>query len=745
MNNITLKSIVFNNFMSYGNNVNEFTFPKGVVWMSADNGAGKSTLVEAINFGLFGKSYRGGNKSELRNTRNTEGTMRVIIEFDCEREPGVVETYRVTRSISPKGTNKFEVEKLDGDAWVTQSKRAGYSQADFEEGVLGFNEVLFKNDIAMNTQETVPFLEMEPKKQRELLESIIMVSMDPWKKETNRRLSNAMTAFDIAESDKNRINGEISNLEAICERLKQEKQENVALLQQQLDDAQAKLASATENAKEMLNRCVAKKGEVDGFAAQAAGETLVDRSIARIQAAGTEVSVLVRTREELTAKENELAKVTAEYSAMPAEETKARVAELTGSMYQESLDLKNLERQLAQENAQAASLEGRMNEITAQAKAMKPGVPCPTCGKPSTEEDIEKHKAEFRRQYVALRDEANKKKESAAAIQTKIDEINTNLESETAEKSSLDAKMGNIAAFYSEKVSPVQTAVSSLKASVARSEGIVKAAGIDPDGFAAELERLNAEKAKYPAIRAAWQKAYDEYNEVSGEFRTADAGKNACQAEVNRISAELEKAKRQAEGDSLAITEQKLESARNDLADADLRMHTASDDRIAYEYIGKNMCADDGIKKMIFSNFIPVFNESVDRNIKKLGLPFGLEFADDMSSTFRSSPGFAPSYDMLSQGQRRKLGFAVQMAIRDLVSLIGNFRINFLSMDEVLDISTDDEGMRDMMDIVRSMSDEIGCTLVITHRGSVVADKFDYRITVENDGNYSQLGELEKL
>jgi DNA repair exonuclease SbcCD ATPase subunit len=85
------------------------------------------------------------------------------------------------------------------------------------------------------------------------------------------------------------------------------------------------------------------------------------------------------------------------------------------------------------------------------------------------------------------------------------------------------------------------------------------------------------------------------------------------------------------------------------------------------------------------------------------------------------------------------------MAIRDLVSLIGNFRINFLSMDEVLDISTDDEGMRDMMDIVRSMSDEIGCTLVITHRGSVVADKFDYRITVENDGNYSQLGELEKL
>jgi energy-coupling factor transporter ATP-binding protein EcfA2 len=100
---------------------------------------------------------------------------------------------------------------------------------------------------------------------------------------------------------------------------------------------------------------------------------------------------------------------------------------------------------------------------------------------------------------------------------------------------------------------------------------------------------------------------------------------------------------------------------------------------------------------------------------------------------------------MLSQGQRRKLGFAISMAFRDFVSMVGNFKINFLSMDEVLDISTDDTAMREMLDIVRDMADEIGCALIITHRGTTVADKFDYRITVENDGIYSTLGGLEKL
>ena len=160
MNSITLKSCVFNNFMSYGNTANEFTFPNGMVWMCADNGSGKSTLVEAINFALFGTSYRGGNKSELRNTRNVDGTLRVMLEFDCEKGPEDVSTYRITRSISPKGTSKFEVEKMEGGKWVAQSKRAGYSQKDFEESVLGFNEVLFKNDIALNTQESISFIDM---------------------------------------------------------------------------------------------------------------------------------------------------------------------------------------------------------------------------------------------------------------------------------------------------------------------------------------------------------------------------------------------------------------------------------------------------------------------------------------------------------------------------------------------------------------------------------------------------------
>ena len=63
-NQIILKRATHRNFMSYGNDVNEFTFPEGLNWLSASNGCGKSTEVEVLNFAFFGKSYRGGKRDD---------------------------------------------------------------------------------------------------------------------------------------------------------------------------------------------------------------------------------------------------------------------------------------------------------------------------------------------------------------------------------------------------------------------------------------------------------------------------------------------------------------------------------------------------------------------------------------------------------------------------------------------------------------------------------------------------------
>lgn len=189
------------------------------------------------------------------------------------------------------------------------------------------------------------------------------------------------------------------------------------------------------------------------------------------------------------------------------------------------------------------------------------------------------------------------------------------------------------------------------------------------------------------------------------------------------------------------MTKKRLSDAERDLEQANERWHSASKNIAACNYI-TGMLSDGGMKKMVYGLYIDHFNEVVRKNLLRANLPFVIEFDDTMNFKFISAPGYAPSYTMLSQGQRRKVGFAIAMAFRDFVSLVGNFSINFMSLDEVLDISTDNYAMREMLDIVRSMVSDIGCVVVITHRGDAVADKFDHKITVEYDGTYSHMGDV---
>ena len=586
---------------------------------------------------------------------------------------------------------------------------------------------------------------MDAKQRRTMLEAIIMVTWEPWKKETARRMSAACTAFDIAESDIGRINGEITNLNAICERLRQEKQQNVELLEQELAAEQAKVAPATDNLAGLTGKAAAKKAEIDGYAAEVAGESAIDQAIARIQAAGTEIGVLSRYREELSSAEAALSTALEEYGKFGKDALDAENARIANEINGIATKMSTLGMNRHTADAERARLERDRDDVVEQGKNLKPGTPCPMCGKPSTEADIEPHKKELRKRFIALRDQAQAKADEVAGLDSEIAGLNEAKAGLDAERTAIATKIAEAVQCYNDKVVPASGMVNSLKASVATAESTIAAAGIDPAQFASELERLNAEKQKFPEIRAKWQAAYDEWNSYAPLIAQAQSELNVINGKIVRLTEDIATAKERAENDSLSITEGQLETAKADLADAENRLHTASDDRLAYDYISKNMCADDGLKKMIFGNFVPAFNKSVERNIRRLNLPFSLEFSDSMDFTFHSEPGLAPSYTMLSQGQRRKLGFAISMAFRDFVSMVGNFKINFLSMDEVLDVSTDDSGMREMLDIVRDMAEEIGCALVITHRGPVVADKFDYRIAVEYDGNYSSLGELEKL
>ena len=109
---IHLEKVIFRNFMSYGNTVNEFVFKDGLLWLNAENGFGKSTIIEVLTFVLFGISYRGGKLSDLRNSKNKNSELYTELHFTSENS-NIIDKYNITRTISPKDKTNFSITKND--------------------------------------------------------------------------------------------------------------------------------------------------------------------------------------------------------------------------------------------------------------------------------------------------------------------------------------------------------------------------------------------------------------------------------------------------------------------------------------------------------------------------------------------------------------------------------------------------------------------------------------------------------
>lgn len=745
MNRIILKKSTHRNFMSYGDIPNEFTFPNGIVLMTAANGCGKSTIIEVINFALFGTSYRGGNKGELRNTNNSTAVMEVSLEFDVDHGNDDVTQFRLFRSISPKGTMKFELERLDDGKWIAMNKRAGFTQKDFEDKILGFNEVLFKNVIAMNTQESTPFIDMPAAKRRELLESIIDMSTEYWKKESGRLLSAASTACEIAASDIERINGDISTIEHICETLRAEKHDNIEQLKDQLGQINDKIRELNADLATRKAAMDAKMAEINQYSAEAEREKSVDSDIARLNAASRSLEQLETAKNTLSSAQLALEQANNGYDAAAHAALRDELAAGNAEIDQKMTERQKIVYNVGREEMTISQIGTEMDKIAAQGKQLKPGVPCPTCGKPSTAEDIEPHRQELLNKWKTMKADKAAHEEAKLSLDNELATVDGELKSLNDRMADAGSRNEAMQQYLYGTLTPAQNAVAQAERNLNDLRAQISSAGVDIDQIAAELARLQAEKAGFSVIREKWQSAYNQYTVMSTEYGKVNGDFAACNAEQNRLAAEIDKAERASDNDSLAIAEGKLADAKADLESAQSRLSEQSDLKAGYAYISKNLCSDDGMKKMLFGLFVPAFNKSVQKNLVHAGLPFSMEFDDTMSYNFISAPGLAPSYSMLSQGQRRKLGFAISMAFRDFVAMVGNFSINLLSLDEVIDQSTDDNAMRDMMDLVRSMSDSIGCALVITHRVAAVMDKFDYWVTIEHDGMFSSIGEMKKL
>ncbi len=740
MHTILLKRVKFSNILSYGNSQHEVIFDEdgGLIWVRGSNGAGKSTIIEALTFAFFGKPYRNINIVHLKNTANPNVKMFVEVEF-VRIDSKTTDTYIIERTMNSGGATSFKIS-INGEG---ERKGAGTTQKKIEEEYLGFNKHIFENIISLNTINTKPIIDMEPKEKRKLIEAILTLQIDKLKDINSKELSKAQTKFESATSDVVKYTRDVRELDAIIEKMKQERENNLIELRSELKELTTELVDAESILRESTDIVsdIVKRGKDTKQASDMLGD--VDLEISKLESIKVLIPQYQQDKESLADAVNSHAKCEEELRKLEANCDGHDPVLINKEIKAHQEKLKEIETKINKTEFERNSQFKKMEDIKKHVADLKVGVPCNTCGKPSTEADVEKIKSTYRVEYKSIQTSHTELGGVIDNLKKSIDEIHTTISDYEVKLAHANALAQAVSDYRWGEHQRSGFTVSSWKKSVAEKERQINEIGYsDIASIEARIETLSQKKLEKDALT---KKLNDLRIELSAakERETADSNVvKGLKTRVDALSTKIAEKSQISDSDSLASTIQKLDNASKDLVTARERVDKYSD-RIAIKEFLKGMYGDSGIKKLVLGIFIPNLNKAIAHNLQLFNLPYTIAFDDAMEIKFSSRYGMAEVFDGLSEGQKRKINFAIAISFRDFVTTIADFKINLLFLDEVLDISTDLEALQDMIRLVKSKVREIGNIYLITHRGDAFEEYFDGCVEATNDGRYSSLRQFK--
>lgn len=223
------------------------------------------------------------------------------------------------------------------------------------------------------------------------------------------------------------------------------------------------------------------------------------------------------------------------------------------------------------------------------------------------------------------------------------------------------------------KHAELKTHLENLQASQMEYEAVKRRARDIRGQVAAKTEELKAAVERIRKIKAAIDKAAEEFIDYSDEIKTLNE-------ELNKI----------------------VDTKSNSVMEKYLRG------------ILTEMFKDSGIKGLIIKKYIPLFNKQINSYLKVMDADYVFTLNEEFNETIKSRGREEFSYNSFSQGEKARIDIALLFTWRDIAELVSGVKINCLFLDEVYDGAFDNDGIKKVSNILGQMKDTN--VFIISHK-----------------------------
>ncbi len=583
--------------------------------LNSSNGSGKSSIMDALLYGLFGKTLKNPKKIGVKDVINNKTNKKMSIEiyFDNikilrSRKPDGLKLWR-----SNDGTFNEATELTRGEIKQTQ---------DMIESILGFNYETFKSICVFTDSNTDSYLEANATERRTIVENLLgLEKYRIYNEKSKEILKNIKAEIVLVEKDNNHNQSTVDSLKFQLDQILDKKQmwkKNIEKEIETLKNEQTILSKQIEDLKS-FDPQVEKYNNA---------QNEIEKNNDLIEEANNKINKLDSTKDQIDSKIEEGKNVLLEHAN----------------------NLNNIKNEISTINSKIKENKTKIDKIL----KLEDGVSCDHCLSVIDKNNYSHIEQECKTKQDELVDSKNDQEKKLSELTEKANEIKADL-----------AK------------------VIDLKNKVVAS--------------------LNENKNKVQSL----QEKNKELNKIQKPETLNLIDKIENKISVNKITIMEKETALSGKSlfcDIIESAESKINEAQEKKQESQKKLDELTA-KIPYLNFWVDAFGDKGVRKFVIDQILPLLNNSVTSMLSilvddNLSLSFDNEFNEEIQKATDSVPII---YDLLSNGQKRRINLAVSQAFAHVRELNSGSTPNIVFLDEI-SINMDSQGNNAIYKLIKNIS-----------------------------------------